>query len=236
MTRTLTFAALAAVLAAPAAHAQVTPPAARPTAPQPAPGAPAPRPAAPGTFAPGINPGARGAAGKAPVSDALFAAAAASGGMAEVALAQMGERKATDPELKKFSQQMVQEHSMMNRELMTLASQRRMPLPQTLDACAQFCSQSLAGLSGEEFDKCYAKAQLVAHLNAVATFTAESERGQDPAVKALAAKALPHIKEHLKMIHPIAMRYMKDQDSDASSEKNEKHERGDSDAAEKKDK
>ena len=38
-------------------------------------------------------------------------------------------------------------------------------------------------------------------------FEAEAERGQDPEVKALAAKALPHIKHHLATIKPIAMRY-----------------------------
>src|SRR5918998_1098059 len=68
---------------------------------------------------------------------------------------------------------------------------------------------ALAGLSGEKFDRCYAKAQLIIHMDSVAMFEAEAERGQDPAVKALAAKSLPHIKHHLAMIKPIAERYEK---------------------------
>ena len=76
---------------------------------------------------------------------------------------------------------------------------------------AEFCIQSLAGLSGEDFDRCYAKAQWVAHLDAVATFEAEAERGLDAETKAFAAKTLPHVKEHLKTIKPIAMRYEKEQ-------------------------
>ena len=137
----------------------------------------------------------------------MFAQAAAIGGVSEVAIAQLGVQKATDPELKKFSQQMVEDHTQMNSELTELASRKQIALPRTVDPKSQFCAQSLAGLSGEKFDRCYAKAQLVIHMDSVAMFEAEAERGQDPEVKALAAKALPHIKHHLATIKPIAMRY-----------------------------
>ena len=156
---------------------------------------------------------AQATAAKSAVNDSLFAMAAADGGLTEVTLAELGSQKATDPELKKFSQEMVEEHTKMNSELMALASKKGMALPRTLSVGHQFCAQSLAGLSGEEFDRCYAKAQLVIHMDSVAKFEAESERGLDPEVKALAAKALPHIKEHLKMIKPIAMRYEKEKPS-----------------------
>src|SRR5690242_20609993 len=88
------------------------------------------------------------------VNDWLFAEAAHAGGIAELALSELGVQKATDPELKRFSQQMIDEHSRMNNELSGLAWQRRIALPRTLDVKAQFCSQSLAGLSGEQFDRC----------------------------------------------------------------------------------
>ncbi len=182
MIRTLTLAVLAAALTAPAAFAQ------QQQLRQP-------------------QQSNRQSTDAAPVNDQLFAAAAAIGGMSEVAISQLGVQKATDPELKKFSQQMVEEHTKMNNELMELASKKQMALPRTLDPKSQFCAQSLAGLSGEKFDRCYAKAQLTAHMQQVAEFEAEAERGQDPDVKALAAKSLPHIKHHLAMIKPIAMRY-----------------------------
>ncbi len=183
MIRTLSLAALAAALVAPSAFAQQQREQGQPQR----------------SNSPSAEAG--------PVSDQLFAAAAAIGGMSEVAISQLGVQKATDPELKKFSQQMVEEHTKMNSELMELASKKQMALPRTLDPKSQFCAQSLAGLSGEKFDRCYAKAQAVAHMQQVAEFEAEAERGQDPEVKALAAKALPHIKHHLAMIKPIAMRY-----------------------------
>ena len=123
--------------------------------------------------------------------------------MKELAISQIGVQKATDPELKKFSQRMIDDHTKMNQKLMTLAAQKGIALPRALDPCAQFCAQSLAGLSGDDFDKCYVSGQLAAHITAVGLFEAEAERGQDPDVKAFAAKILPTLKEHKH--HVMAM-------------------------------
>lgn len=153
---------------------------------------------------------AQATADSAPVNDALFVQAAAASGMAEVAVSEIGVSKATDPELKKFSQRAVADHSKLNQEIAALASQKQVPLPRELDARAQFCGQSLSGESRATFDRCYAKAQLMIHLEAVAAFEAEAKRGQDPEVRATAAKALPTLKEHLHMIKPIAMKYEKE--------------------------
>jgi putative membrane protein len=151
------------------------------------------------------------------VPGVLFAAAAPSGGLAEVNISQIGLQRATDPELRRFSQQMVEDHTRMNQEVMTLAGQKRMSIPEGIDARAQFCAKCLARLTGPEFDKCYAKAQFFAPLDAVAMFKAEAERGQDPGMKALAARALPKIKQHLKTIKPIAMRYEDEKTHDRSA-------------------
>jgi putative membrane protein len=153
---------------------------------------------------------AQATARSAPVNDALFAQAAAASGLGEVAISGIGVRKATDPELKKFSQQAVADHTKLNQELAALAAQKGIALPRELDARAQFCGQSLSGEAAETFDRCYAKAQLMIHLEAVAAFEAEVQRGQDSEIKALAIKALPTLKSHLHMIKPIAMKYDKE--------------------------
>jgi putative membrane protein len=152
-------------------------------------------------------------AGKAAVNDSLFAVVAGESGQAEVQLSELGLQKATDSELKKFSQRMIDEHTRMNQELMALAQRKNLSLPRQLSPACQFTLQSLAGESSEDFDKCYAKAQVVAHMQAVAVFTAEAERGQDADLKAFAAKGLPHIKEHLEMIQAICERCEKGQAS-----------------------
>jgi putative membrane protein len=152
------------------------------------------------------------------VNDALFAAAAGDCGMSQLALSELGAQRATSPELKQFSEKMIEEHTKMNADLRQLAGQKRMGLPTAMSFGSQFCTQSLAGLSGEDFDHCYAKAQLVAHMHAVGLFEAEAKRGADPEMQAFAAKALPQIKEHLRKIKPIAKKYMTDDESENERE------------------
>ena len=82
--------------------------------------------------------------------------------------------------MKKFSQQMIEEHTKMNGELVELASRKQIALPRTVDPKSQFCAQSLAGLSGAKFDRCYAEAQAVAHMEAVSAFEAEAEGARTP--------------------------------------------------------
>jgi len=144
------------------------------------------------------------------VNDQLFAEAAGFSGLAEVALSEIGVQRARDPELKSFSQKMIDDHHKLNQELTSLAARKRYALPRTLDIRTQFCTQNLKGVSSETFDECYAKAQLIAHMEAVAAFQAESERGNDPEMKALASKALPQLKDHLHTIIPIAKRFEKE--------------------------
>jgi putative membrane protein len=158
--------------------------------------------------------GTRAVASQAGVNDGLFAAAATDSNLSELSLSQLGVQKATDPELKQFSQRMIDEHTRMGREMRTMLAQKGLRVPEMVDVRSQFCAQSLAGLSGEQFDCCYAKAQLVAHMDSVAMFEAEAERGLDRDVKALAAKALPKIKSHLEMIKPIAKKYMKEKEAE----------------------
>ena len=146
------------------------------------------------------------------VSDALFAATAADGGMAEVIIAEIGAKKATNPELKKFSEHMIEAHTKVNGQLKAMAAQKGIALPTIVSVGHQFCAQNLAGLSGEEFDHAYAHAQMINHMSAIAAFKAEAERGQDPEVKAWAAKTLPAIEEHAKELKPIAMRHEARQD------------------------
>jgi len=141
------------------------------------------------------------------VNDKLFAAAAAEAGMVELALSQVGAERATSEELKKFSKQMIEDHTRLNQELGSLASQKAITLPRAVEARGQFCVQSLDGVSGKHFDRCYAKAQLMAHMEAVGTFEAEADRGHDADLKAFAAKALPTLKKHLAMIKPIAAKF-----------------------------
>jgi putative membrane protein len=147
------------------------------------------------------------------VDDGLFAAAAAEGAATEWSLSQLGKGRATDPTLKRFSELMIEYHPRLSQELKVWASMQGLTLPERPDYRTRFRVNSLAGLTGAEFDRCYAEAQLIVQMDFLALFEAEAERGADPEMSALASKALPGIKEHLKMIKAIAKRYMNENES-----------------------
>jgi putative membrane protein len=140
-------------------------------------------------------------------NDNLFAAAAAASDLAELTVSNMALQRASQDETKKFAQQMVKDHTQTTREMMSLAAAKSLTLPRMPDIKDQAEADALGGVTGEEFDRCYMKGQLAAHICAVSLFQAEAERGTDPDLKAFAAKYLPKLKEHLEMAKKCVMEH-----------------------------
>lgn len=132
--------------------------------------------------------------------DQIFAAAATSGGLSEVAMARIALQRASSDEVKLFAQRMIADHGRANNELINVATSKAMPLPMSLEIRDRADEAILSGKSGEDFDRAYIHQQLAAHIGAVALFEAEAERGADPQLKAWAAKMLPALKEHKDMV------------------------------------
>jgi putative membrane protein len=57
----------------------------------------------------------------------------------------------------------------------------------------------LKSKTGKDFDRAYDQMQVAAHEDAVALFETYSKSGDNPDLKAWAAKTLPHLKEHLAL-------------------------------------
>jgi putative membrane protein len=136
-------------------------------------------------------------------ADNDFVMKAAKGGIAEVQLGQMASEKATSDAVKQFAQRMVTDHGKANDELKTLAKNKNITLPDDPGAEHKSLHDKLMRLSGEAFDKAYVRAMLDDHQKDVAAFRTESKSGTDPDVKAWAAKTLPTLEEHLKMVRDI---------------------------------
>lgn len=128
--------------------------------------------------------------------DQLFAAAASSAGLSEVAMARIAAQRASSDEVKLFAQRMITDHSKANNELINLATTKGMGVPMSLEVRDRADEAILSGKSGEDFDKAYIHQQLAAHMCAVALFEAEAERGQDPQLRAWAARMVPTLKDH----------------------------------------
>ncbi len=236
----------------------------------------------------GQNRGQRGeaAGGQMQFTDQHFIAAAMESGQAEVLLSQLAVERASNEQVKQFAQQMVDEHTRANQQLMQQsrgagASSRSAARPNfegeatpsnrqgqgaenrpgqsksnpgtgaasgraggqdsgavaatgrsggqdsgavaatgraggqaqpglganaagRLSAVAQAEYAILASKRGEDFDRCYMKGQVAAHMCAVGLFKAESEMGQNSELKEFATQALPKLEQHLQMAKQLA--------------------------------
>lgn len=131
--------------------------------------------------------------------DRQFIIDAAHGGMAEVRLGELALRRSTSPEVKRFAQQMIEEHSRANEELMRLAKQKGVTPPAT-PSKYEAAMKRLMQLSGESFDRAYMnEAGVNSHLESTAVYQRQAELGQDSDLKAFAAKILPRVQGHLEM-------------------------------------
>jgi len=132
-------------------------------------------------------------------ADKAFATKAAAGGQAEVAFGQLATQNASDAAVKQFGHQMVTDHTQANQELMLVAQKLDLMLPKGLDAAHQAKERQLSTTKGHAFDTAYMKDMVQDHQEDVADFRKEAETGQDPQLKAFAAKYLPVLEKHLQM-------------------------------------
>ena len=132
-------------------------------------------------------------------ADHKFLMFAAMGGTAEVELGRLAAQKGASEDVRQFGRMMVDDHTKANEELTRVASSKGMTPPTALDAKHQAAVRKLSAISGEKFDREYARMMVGDHKKAVAEFQKEADRGADPDVKAFAASKLHALREHLRM-------------------------------------
>ncbi len=137
-------------------------------------------------------------------SDASFVAEAAQGNLAEVALGRLAEQKSSNPDVKRFGQHMVEDHTKANATLTELAVRKGFQVPQKPDEAHTKEASRLAELSGAEFDRAYVAMMVKDHVQDVALFERYSKEAADPDVRSFAEKTLPVLQDHLKMARDLA--------------------------------
>jgi putative membrane protein len=124
--------------------------------------------------------------------------------MAEIEAGKVAAQKASNPEVKKYGQHMVDEHSKMLEEGKKLAESKGVKPPAQTDSKHQAALKKLQGLSGEEFDRAYMKQMVQDHEEALRLAQTTAKNSKDPEVKAHAEKGAPHIQEHLDQAKKLA--------------------------------
>ncbi|MEG4224822.1 DUF4142 domain-containing protein [Microcoleus sp. N9_B2] len=124
-------------------------------------------------------------------------------GMLEVQLGKLAVERGSSPSVKQYGQEMVEEHTRANEELMQLAMQKEVKLPTEMSSQNTALMERLSGLSGTSFDSAYKQAMIESHNQAIALFQAQSQQGQDPELKAWATQKLPNLQAHLQMVNQM---------------------------------
>lgn len=137
----------------------------------------------------------------APSEGQAFANTAASSDAFEIAVSQLALTNGKSPAIKAFAQKMIDGHTDSTAKLKTAAASASpaiTPDP-TLTIEQQQKLDALKGLTGADFDRAYASAQVDAHEATLAALKDYSANGGVPQLKAFATGLVPIVTAHLNM-------------------------------------
>lgn len=138
-----------------------------------------------------------------PGSAEEFVKEAAIGGLMEVELGRYAEQNAASPRVSNFGSMMVRDHNKANEELKSIASQKNIEVPSTMDEKHMSMVNELKQKKGAEFDREYMREMVDDHEKDVDEFRKQSENGKDPEIKAFAARTVPVLQTHLDSARSI---------------------------------
>ena len=128
----------------------------------------------------------------------------ASANIAEIEAGKMASSKAQSPDVKKFAQQMVQDHGKMLDELKSLAKSKGVALPDNAPMKDMAQSKLLERKSGGEFDKDYLEHMVKDHEKNAKDTENIAAKAKDPQFKSAVQQANGKIREHLQMAQRLA--------------------------------
>ena len=120
--------------------------------------------------------------------------------IAEIETGKLALEKTQNAQVKKFAQQMIDDHTSALKELQTLAQAKGVTLPDGTDLKHKTMATALKVMSGNSFDSQYMKRAGVGDHQATIELLQKAQKSAaDPDLKAMATKMLPTVREHLKM-------------------------------------
>jgi putative membrane protein len=132
------------------------------------------------------------------MTDTNFILAAAQGGLTEVKLGELASTIGKREDVKGFGRMMVKDHTAINADLKTLAAQKGITLPNSLDAEHQDILDNMTALTGSGFDDAYINGMIQTHQKDAKAFRAESAATQDADIKYFLNTSVPVVESHLQ--------------------------------------
>lgn len=149
-----------------------------------------------------------------------FVKEASAGNQSEIALAQLAQQKAQNPEVKNLAQTIQQDHQQAQEKLQTIAQTHNVTLDTSPTWSQRRAQGKLEKLNGAEFDQQYAKDMLEDHVTDIKKFQKASQNIEDTDVKQYASECLPTLQKHLQQAEAAAKSAGVDQSTISSITKN----------------
>jgi putative membrane protein len=125
--------------------------------------------------------------------------------MAEIEAGKLAQSKSQNEQVKNFAQQMIDDHTKALTDVQQVAQAKGVTLPTDLDSKHKAMADKLSAMSGDAFDRAYmAQAGVSDHKKVHSMLKQYQSRAKDPDVKALAAKMLPTVDQHLNAAMQIS--------------------------------
>lgn len=120
--------------------------------------------------------------------------------LAEIETGRLALDKTQNPQVRRFAQQMIDDHTQAMKELQQLGQKKQMSVPTETDFQHKAIATALRLLTGETFDKQYIRQVGVNdHRRTVDLLTRMQQTARDPELQAHAGKMLPIVQRHLAM-------------------------------------
>lgn len=127
----------------------------------------------------------------------VFLIKAAQDGAAEIQICELALKQASSPDVKKFAQDMIDQHGQADREAAQIAAQKNITLPTEVSAEQKATFEEMKKLTGKDFDRKFMAHNVSDHTGDVKDFSEQVEHGTDADIKAFAAKTLTMLQTHL---------------------------------------
>jgi putative membrane protein len=141
-----------------------------------------------------------------PLTDAEFVKKAYSGNLHEIELGKIAKERAADPDVKKFAERMITDHTKANDELKEAAREANIPVPEKMEAEHQDHVNKFRDHRGEDFDRVYMRHMVEGHEKTLNLYTRAAREVQNERLKAYVEKTIPTVKQHLEQARKISER------------------------------
>ena len=143
----------------------------------------------------------------APMGDADFANAVASGGRYEVDSSNLAATRASSPAVKSLASMIAADHKKAGADLKAAASKAPSPFTPAdgLTTKQKADLEALKAAKGAEFDKLYVSQQIAAHEEALSALHGYAAGGATPSLKEFASKMATAVQAHLDKLNTLQL-------------------------------